>query len=144
DNTPGMYIAVAGLLESWPGCVLQMSVDDGATWTTAFASMTQQSVLGYLSAPLATDGATLAVSVHGGQLESITESQLANGGNPCAIVTGGVAEIVQFGDADETEAGKYDLTELRRGGLATAIATHSHGDRFAHLGNVYFLPLDLS
>lgn len=145
DNSPGMYIAVAGLLASWPGCVLQMSIDDGATWTTAFNSMTQASVIGYLTADLDdTPSDTLSVSVHGGQLNSITDAQIADGGNPIAIVTAAVAEVMQFKDADETTPDRYDLTELTRGGLGTTAVAHNQGDRFVHLGNIYFLPLDIS
>lgn len=143
DNSPGMYIAVAGLLESWPGCVLQMSIDDGATWTTAFPSMTQESVLGYLTAPLAIGGGTLSVAVHGGELNSITDAQFTIGRNPCAIITDGVSELVQFKTATEIEAGEYELTGLGLARLDTTEAEHAQGDRFVHLGNVYFLPIDI-
>lgn len=144
DITPGMYIAVAGLLDAWPGCVLQMSVDDGATWTTAVASMTQPSVMGYLTADLDTDGETLSVAVHGGELNSITDAQLSDGGNPCAIVTDAVAELIQFRDAAEIETGEYDLTELRRERLGTALSDHDQGDRFVLLNAVYFLSIDIA
>lgn len=145
DNVPGMYIAVAGLLASWPGCFLQMSTDDGASWTVAIGSMTQASTLGYLTAPigaLPTD--TLSVSVHGGVLNSITEATLATGGNPSAVVTAGVAEILQFQNADEVEPDKYNLTNLPRGRLSTVAAPHTTGDRFVLLTDVYFLPLDIT
>jgi hypothetical protein len=144
DNTPGMYIAVAGLLSSWSGCFLQMSTDDGETWTTAFASMTQQSVIGYLTAPVdETPDDTLSVSVRG-QLNSITDSQFANGGNPAAILSNALAEIVQFRDADEVEPNEYNLTHLGRGRLGTVPVEHYSGDRFVMLTDVYFLPLDIS
>lgn len=145
DSTPGMYIAVAGLLPSWPGCFLQMSIDDGETWTTAFASMTQQSVMGYLTAPIdETPGATLSVNVHGGQLNSITDNQFTNGGNPSTVLTNAVAEILQFQTATELEPNEYDLTDLGRGRLGTTATSHLAGDRFVQLENVYFLPLDIS
>lgn len=145
DNVPGMYIAVAGLLDIWPGCLLQMSTDDGASWTTAIGSMTQTSTLGYLNAAigvLTTD--TLSVSVHGGELNSITEATLATGGNPSAVVTAGIAEILQFQNADEIEPDNYNLTNLPRGRLTTMAAPHYAGDRFVLLTDVYFLPLDIT
>ncbi|KAF1706297.1 phage tail baseplate protein [Pseudoxanthomonas sacheonensis] len=145
DNSPGMYIAVDGLLDSWAGCLLQMSIDDEATWTTAIASMTQSSVMGYLTAPIGvlfTD--ILSVAVHGGQLSSITSDKFADGGNPCAVVTSGVAEMLQFQTSDETEVDKYNLTDLGRARLGTTAAAHLQGDRFVQLENVYFLPLDIN
>src|SRR5690606_15783227 len=145
DNSPGMYIAVAGLLEAWPGCVLQMSTDDRASWTTAFASTTQESVLGYLTAPVGpTPNDTLSVAVHGGELNSITDAQFTDNGNPCVVITGGAAELMQFKDADELEPGEYDLTGLGRGRLNTTPASHAQGDRFVLLNAFYFLPLDIS
>jgi hypothetical protein len=145
DSTPGMYIAVDGLLDSWPGCALQMSIDDEATWTTAIGSMTQSSVMGYLTAPVGsapTD--TLSVAVHGGALDSITDARFADGGNPWAVLTDEVAEVGQFKTANETDPDRYDLTDLVRGGLGTTAVPHNQGDRFVELENVYFLPLDIS
>lgn len=145
DNSPGMYVAVAGLLAGWPGCFLQISVDDEVTWTIGIASMTQPSVLGYLTAPITdSSGDTLSVTVHGGELNSITSQQILDGGNPCAVITAGTAEILQFEDANETTEDEYDLTNLVRGGLATLPVAHSISDRFVKLTEVYFLPLDIS
>lgn len=145
DNVPGMYVAAAGLLDGWPGCVLQLSTDNGATWKTAIPSLTQESVLGYLTAGIGTGQAdTLQVNVHGGQLDSITDQQFIDGGNAAALVSEGVAEIIQFKDADELEPNEYNLTTLGRGRLGTLPASHLQGDRFVALSAVYFLPLDIS
>lgn len=145
DNTPGMYIAVAGLLQGWPGALIQMSSDDGTTWTTAIPSATQQSTMGYLTASITDEpGETIYVSVNGGELNSITEDQLITGGNPSAITTDGVSEVVQFQTATETDPGEYELTTLIRGGLGTPPASHFAGDRFVQLEDVYFLPLDIT
>lgn len=145
DNSPGMYIAVDGLLDSWPGCALQMSIDDEATWTTAIGSMTQSSVMGYLTAPIDDQPtSTLSVSVHGGDLNTITDTALANGGNASAIITDEVSEVLQFQTSDETDPDEYELSDLVRGGLGTTSAAHVQGDRFVELSSVYFLPLDIS
>lgn len=145
DNTPGMYLAVAGILPAWPGALLQMSTDGGSTWTTALPSMTQASTMGYLNESI-TDASseTISVSVHGGQLSSITFDQLVTGGNPSAIITNGVSEVLQFQTATELEQGEYELTNLIRGGLGTIPAVHAAGDRFVQLEDVYFLPLDIT
>lgn len=145
DNTPGMYIAVAGLLDGWPGALIQMSSDGGTTWTTAIPSATQQSTMGYLTAPITDDpGETIFVSVNGGELNSITEDQLITGGNPSAITTDAVSEVLQFQTATETDPDEYELTTLIRGGLGTTPESHFAGDRFVQLEDVYFLPLDIT
>lgn len=151
DDKVGLYFGVAGLLAGWSGCLLQWSVDDGATWQTAIASMTESSVLGYLDAPLPLAPAsgddvtnTLSVSVHGGDLNSITYLQYLNEGNPFAILhVDGTAEIGQFLDADEITADEYDLTTLARGRLGTAPAAHAQGARFVGLSSVYFLEVPI-
>jgi hypothetical protein len=148
DDLVGLYFAVAGLLPSWPGALLQVSADDQASWQTAIASMTQASTMGYLTAslPLApTSGDditnTLSVSVHGGQLNTIMRLQFLNEGNPCAIVKLGdraECEVLSFQNANETDPDEYDLTVLARGGLATVPADHGTGARFVALDGVYF------
>lgn len=148
DDVVGLYFAVAGLLPAWQGALLQVSADDQVSWQTAIPSMTQQSTIGYLTAALPLAPAegddvtnTLSVSVHGGQLNTITRLQFLNEGNPCAIVnTGdtGECEVLSFQDADETASGEYDLTTLSRGGLATDPAAHATGARFTSLDAVYF------
>jgi hypothetical protein len=145
DNSPGMYIAVDGILDSWAGCLLQMSVDDEATWTTAIGSMTQSSVMGYLTAPIDDQPtSTLSVAVHGGQLNSITSERFDDGGNPCVVITNEVSELLQFQTSAEITADHYDLTDLGRGRLGTTPAPHAYGDRFVEIENVYFLPLDIN
>lgn len=149
DDKLILYFAVCGLLPSWSGCLLQWSVDDGATWDTAIASMTQASVIGYLTATLADADAEgddttneLKVKVHGGELNSITYTQYLNELNPCAILrTDSTAELIQFLDADETDPGEYTLTTLARGRLGTEPSLHAQGARFCSLDSVYSLEI---
>jgi hypothetical protein len=148
DDVVGLYFAVAGLLNAWPGALLQVSADDQVSWETAIPSMTQSSVIGYLTAPLplapaAGDDVTnkLSVAVHGGQLNTITRLQYLNEGNPCAIVKPGdtgECEVLGFQYADEIQVDSYDLTTLVRGGLSTAPAAHAQGARLVGLDSVYF------
>lgn len=154
DDTLGIYIAVAGLLPGWPGAQLQWKLDTDSEWSTAIPSMTQQSTMGYLTetlplAPAEGDDVTntLSVSVHGGELNSITRLQFLNEANPFAIVSDaatGECEVGQFQDADETAPGEYHLTILTRGGLSTIPAEHPVGARFVYLDAVYFLPVPIA
>lgn len=150
DAMSGLYVAACGLIPSWPGCLLQMSTDGGANWTTAIGSMTQPSVIGSLTAdlPLVTGldlTSTLTVFVSGGELVSITPAAFAAGGNPAAVTNADdVSEVLNFQDADFNTSGDYDLTTLQRGGLGTTADFHPAGARFVQLDSVYFLPLDMS
>lgn len=149
DDRVGIYVAVAGILPSWPGCMVQWKLDTDSDWQTAIASATQASTMGYLTAPLPLAPAvgddvtnTLSVAVHGGELNSITREQYLMERNPYAIITNtvtGECEVGQFQDADETAPGAYDLTTLVRGGLNTTPAAHAQGARFVFLDSVYFL-----
>lgn len=151
DDRVGIYIAVAGILPQWPGALIQWKLDTDSDWTTAIASATQASTMGYLTAPLPLAPAsgddvtnTLSVAVHGGELNSITRFQYLMEGNPYAIITNetnGECELGQFQYADETAPGEYDLTTLVRGGLNTTPAAHAQGARFVFLDSVYFLEI---
>lgn len=148
DDRLGIYLAVAGILQGWPGCQIQVSADDQASWQVAVDRAFQASTMGYLTMPLPLAPAsgddvtnTLSVSVHGGELNSITRLQFLNEMNPCAIVKPGDAaecEILSFQSADETAPGEYDLTTLSRGGLSSGPAAHAAGARFVALDGVYF------
>jgi hypothetical protein len=149
DDRVGIYVAVAGILPSWPGCMVQWKLSTDSDWQTAIASATQASTMGYLTAPLPLAPAagddvtnTLSVSVHGGELNSVTRFQYLMERNPFAIITNtvtGECEVGQFQDANETAPGEYDLTTLVRGGLNTTPAAHTQGARFVFLDSVYFL-----
>lgn len=147
DDVVGLYFAVSGLLNGWPGCLLQVSADDQVSWQTAISSMTEASTMGYLTAelplaPAAGDDVTntLSVSVNG-ELNTITRQQYLNEGNPCAIIKPldtAECEVLGFQYADEISSGVYGLTTLVRGGLSTAPAAHAQGARFVALSSVYF------
>lgn len=166
DQLPGVYIAVRGLLDSWRGCQLLMSRDDGATWLVAFDSMITESVMGNLRSDFAVNildsngdpildssgGSlidTIEVSVHG-ELDSITQAQFESDQitahmNAAAVVnTDRTAEIVRFRDASQLTDTDYDLTTLARGIKETDIVDHAAGDEFVMLDKVYFLPMQQS
>lgn len=147
DAMPGIYVAACGVLPSWPGCLLQMSVDGGATWTTAIGSMTQAAMIGNLTAdfPLTTGidtTNTLSIFVKGGVPTSIGSAAFDTGGNPIAVTNeGGPSEVMNFQTATQVDDFDFDLTTIRRGGLGTAPAAHPTGARFVGLDSVYFVPL---
>lgn len=152
DDRIGMYFAVCGLLDSWSGASLQMSSDDGVTWDTVISSMTQASVMGYLTdgiadAAEAGDDTTnvVRVKVHGGELNSITRLQYLSEGNPSALVhSDATAELIQFQDAEELADDNYELTMLARGRLGSETMEHPAGTKFVFLDSVYFLELPSS
>lgn len=147
DNEPGVYLAVQGLLDGWPGADIYLSVDGGVTEQLVM-TITDQAVLGELAIACDADGADstglLNVQVYvGGELESITDAQVAARQNGFVLSTGGVDEIGQFKDATETSTPRnYDLTNVTRGELGTTAASHAAGDRFVLLdGAVKFLAI---
>lgn len=147
DAMPGIYVAACGLTPSWPGCMLQMSVDDGETWTTAIGSMTQPASIGNLTAdfPL-TIGIdttnTLSVFVKGRALTSVSAAAFDTGANPIAVTNDdGVSEVMNFQNSAQVDDFDFDLTTIRRGALGTEPAAHPTGSRFVGLDSVYFVPL---
>lgn len=143
DTTPGMYVAVCGLLPGWAGCDLYLSVDDGVT-EQLVATLDDAATMGTLTADLAAAGTPLSVSLYGGELDSVTVDQLLARLNAAAVTTDEVSEILQFQTATETGTRAYDLTDLTRGELYTEAADHDSGDPFVLLdAAVAFVPLDI-
>jgi hypothetical protein len=144
DSSPGMYVAARGVLASWTGCMLQLSVDGGETFHTV-ANITAPAVIGSLDAAALPGDTTLSVSVRtGDELASATDAQLAARANGFAL---GVEapEVGQFKTATETTADHYSLTDVSRGQVGTAAAAHGVGEPFVLLDSaVQFLPIDLS
>lgn len=143
DTTPGMYVAVCGLLPGWAGCDLYLSTDDGVT-EQLVATILDASTMGVLTADLSAAGSPLSVSLYDGELDSATVDQLLARHNAAAVTTDEVSEIVQFQTATETDTKAYDLTDLSRGVLGTTPDDHVEGDSFVALDAVTFLPLDIA
>lgn len=91
------------------------------------STATLPAVLGELAGPLqsAFSGrldmrSTIAVSLYGGELQSVSRLQMLNGANAAAVLAAnGVWEIVQFQNAVETAASVWVLSGLLRGQLGT-------------------------
>jgi hypothetical protein len=142
DTTPGMYVAVCGLLPGWIGCDLYLSVDDGVT-EQLVATILEPSTMGTLTAALAAAGATASVALYDGELDSATVDQLLARLNAAAVTTAGVSEILQFQTTTDTGTDAYDLTDLSRGVLGTTAAAHVADDSFVLLDAVQLIPLDI-
>lgn len=141
QNSPGFVAAVTGYTPGWPGGVLFSSIDQGQTWgdIQAFAGKgTLGSAMGTLGAHsglLINRGATLAVSMVSGALESVTEAQMLNGANVAAYGAPGRWEIMRFQNATLNADGAYTLGTFWRGDKGTEWATglHQAGDSFVLL-----------
>ncbi len=150
DNVPGVYLAAQGLLPGWVGADIYLSTD-GGTSEQKVATITDAAVMGSLAISCDEDGADssglITVDIlKGGELDSITDDQMAARLNGFALITDGVAEVGQFKTATEDAdiERRYDLTDVLRGQLGTDAAPHLAGDRFVLLdGAVKFLPLDV-
>jgi hypothetical protein len=143
DNTPGMYVAVMGLLAGWVGCDLQLSTDGGVSFVSV-ATILTPAEMGRLTAAITASSSPIPVEMFAdGELASITTDQMAARANGFAIVSGNVSEIGQFQNETLTGVATYDLTGLVRGALNTTAASHSAGDKFVMLDGAVFLPLDI-
>jgi hypothetical protein len=144
DNSPGMYIAVMGLLAGWIGCDLQLSTDAGVSFHSVAQLMTA-STMGRLTGAIGPSTTPIPVEMYDdGQLDSVTDAQLAARANGFAIVASDLSEVGQFKTATSTGVGLYDLTTITRGALGSTAASHAKGDQFVMLDNVFFLQLDAS
>lgn len=139
----GVYLAATGTFTGWDGCIVQMSVDGGATYRTV-ATISRRSVMGRLLGDITTTTEPILVELDSGELSSTTADRIALGSNGFAMISSNVAEIAQFETATEDSEGDYSLTTVTRAALGTTAAAHSTGDRFVMLENAVFLPVDSS
>jgi hypothetical protein len=150
-----LRIGVVGINgDEWKGAVLYRSddggEDEGNTFgllTTTQATATIGTVLNFVgSGPRnAFDyGTTIDVLLKEGELESISELGMLNGGNVALVGN----ELIQFQTATLVSANRYTLSKLLRGRLGTEheIDSHSVAERFVLINNALSkveMPLDL-
>lgn len=144
QTTPGMYLAARGSLAGWAGCVVQLSVDGGETFSSV-ATITDPAIIASLSAAAGAADTVLSVTTRSGdQLSSVSAAQLEAKANAFALGFG-VPEVGQFQTATETAANAYSLSNVTRGGLGTTAASHAAATPFVLLdAAIIFLPLDIS
>ena len=147
DAVPGIYVAARGILSGWTGCLVQVSVDNQASWINT-VQITAPSIIGKLVNDVGTGSAREPITVQLGpdqQVETITDDQIDAGLNRFVMVTAGMAEVCQFKTADENSDGTFDLTDVTSAELGTAEVDHAAGARFVLIDpTVIFLPIDAS
>ena len=146
DASPGIYVAIRGLLDGWPGCLLQVSIDDRASWIDLDLFSTNAITGKLLNAvPASGTREPIAVSLSGdGQVESVTADQVDAGLNRFAMVTDDVAEIGQFQTADENSIGTFDLSDVTAPQLGSTAAEHAADDAFVLCNTaVRLIPIDI-
>ncbi len=137
DNQGRLYFAAAGTESSWRGAIIYRSNDGGANYEQ-MVNVVTSATIGRTTTALASGSVTVfdnknivTVLLTRGQLQSITQLAVLNGGNAAVIGN----EIVQFKTATLVDAYKYTLSGLLRGRLGTEheIGNHVVGERFVLL-----------
>lgn len=132
QNQYGYIAGMSGYYSDWPSGSLLSSADAGLTWKTLQAFDGKASFglcAGTLSAHdgrVIQVGGSLVVTLFGGQLESVTESQMLNGENMAAYGVNGRWEILRFQNATLNGDGSYTVSRLWRGDKGTEWATGLH------------------
>jgi hypothetical protein len=147
DNQPGMYLAATGATEGWPGCLVYMSTDNGATFQQV-TTISRRALMGNLVSSIGPSTEPILIQTWDGRdLVSVTDEQLAAKQNAFALTTSSVSEVCQFKNSDESEDtdNEFSLTTVSRGLLSTTAASHTVGDEFLLLDTaLVFLPISAS
>jgi len=149
-NESAAKVAAKGYLSPWSGAGIDISRDDGTTYTPG-TSVTQASVMGaaltaldnFLGGNVFDGASTVRVDVGAGTLSSATTDEVYDGANLSYLAS----ELLQFKTATLVSTGVYDLTDFLRArkGTEQYLATHAIGDRFVLIsGNLRDLPLNLA
>lgn len=139
DDNVGLsyYVAISGSLAAWNGALVELSIDGGLNYIDSMSSSVS-SIIGILEATLPDhpqafpdEEHTLSINIQtpNGDLQSTDLAGMLNGAN-LAIVGN---ELIQFGTADETTEGHWELTNLLRGRKGTQTQQHEVGERFVLL-----------
>ncbi len=149
-NAANLRFVASGEMAGWQGGVLYRSDDGGSNYTLlgsldAGVIGVATSVLGSGATHIKDEVNSVTVSLIDGELNSISEIALLNGGNAALLGE----EIIQFQTAELLSPNSYRLSNLLRGRLGTehTINTHSITERFVFLGEGLFAstaPLGLS
>lgn len=151
DDVLGFYIAISpASTERWPGATVEISRDNGATWTPLI-STGRQSVIGYVTNvlppvadPTVVDEENfIDVTIFGGSLSSKTDQEIVANEQNAAMLGD---EIVQYRTATLVGTNKYRLTGLYRArrGTEWAMPLHSLNERFTTAATTGLIPLDMT
>lgn len=147
----GYYVATSGLLASWLGAEIEITLDGSDAVFDDGTSPSVPSIMGQIVSTLGdhpveypdeVNTVTVRIDTPDGELEETTLAGMLNGNN-LAIVGD---EIVQFANAEETSEGVWELSYFLRGRKGTASVEHEAGERFVLLDHrrLMFVPGDVS
>lgn len=129
DTDNGLYVAAGGD-EDWSNASLFVSKNGGTSYEFV-RQLETNSTFGTCNIILSASSTTLSVTLSTGELESVSQADLANGLNKALVGN----EIIQFQSATLTGTNTYTLGGLVRGRRGTEWATGGHvaGERFVLL-----------
>ncbi len=138
--SPGFYVTATGQ-PGWTGAGIWYSSDGGTSWVQS-GTVATPSVLGANVTTLGaaandtswdTASSTVVQCIQPGSLASNTNAAVLAGANLCRLG----AEYLAFSVATlGANAGRYTLSDLRRGIRSTPFIAHSIGDAFTTLNGV--------
>lgn len=153
----GLYIAVAGLLEGWPGASVELSYDGGANYIDAETVVPgSAATIGYLKSALGnhpagypdvTNTCKVRIASYGKSLSGTTLAGMLNRTNLAAIGSLSTGwEIVNFADVEATTDDDLQISYLLRGRKGSTARHHTADEFFVLLerANVVFVPLQLA
>lgn len=144
----GFRMGVSGVLPAWPGALVEMSTDSGATYLEA-QSTRVSSVMGELVTALAdhppefpdeVNTCQVQINTPNVTLENTDLTGMLNRRNQAIIGD----EIVNFATVDEVSEGVWELSYFLRGRKHTDAEAHITGERFVLLGTTLFIPAELA
>lgn len=137
DDRLGYYVAVSGESEAWQGALVELSTDGGENYGQSVDALTDAD-MGVLLDPLQVHSRFYPDQINrcrvrmlrpNMELESSDLRGMMNRQNLALIGN----ELINFADADEVEAGVWEIGHLLRGRKGSDIAAHSAGTRFVML-----------
>ena len=131
DDTLHLYFAAHGDADGWTGSTIEQLVDGewvdrGQITYPSTMGQSEEVFNGHVEGLDVTN--TLLVSVSDDDIQSISETEFAVGGNSALIGN----EIINFRDVVQ-EGDNYRLSHITRGALNTAPESHAIGERFVKL-----------
>lgn len=142
DDEPGLYVAAYGTSSGWAGALLQVSADNGISWSDV-TTVTETAVIGYSTTALLAEPAGVpsvqSLTVYLPEApDSITFESLLRYGNRALLGD----EVLQFQTAADLGGGLYQLTGLVRGMYATTAGDVAANARFVLLEEgLTFIPV---
>lgn len=152
DDRLGIRVIVAGVSPGWHGAVVQMSSDDGQSYSDLITIVNPGRVgntvtnLPASSKFLTDDVNVLKVVMRDSRvLQTISQEEFLGQGNAAVIIDVlGNIEYIKFRDVDDLGNQAYDLSYLARGRKNTNPVQHVPGSFFAMVNESHFIELPSS